>query len=101
MNQAELRMKAMYGVNREINGTYAQQLAVRCENGTFVGVETDGVLAFKGIPYAKPPVGKRRWKRPEKAASRKNIRKAASRKRPGKAASLKNTRKMARKNGTK
>ena len=28
-------------------------------------VENNNVVAFKGIPYAKPPVGERRWKAPE------------------------------------
>lgn len=28
-------------------------------------VENKNVVAFKGIPYAKPPIGERRWKAPE------------------------------------
>lgn len=34
-------------------------------NGIFIGTEDDGVTSWKGIPYAKAPVGSRRWKAPE------------------------------------
>lgn len=41
---------------------------VKCVNGTFVGmVEDNGVASFKGIPYAKAPVGDLRWKAPQPA----------------------------------
>ena len=45
--------------------TAAEAPAVKCYNGTFVGSEENGVLAFKGIPFAKPPVGELRWKAPQ------------------------------------
>ena len=39
------------------------KLAVKCNNGTFVGKETDELIIWKGIPYATQPVGKLRWKK--------------------------------------
>ena len=62
-------MQKLIGVNRVLTGKpYDTNLAVKCHNGTFVGTEKDGVRSYKGIPYAVPPVGTRRWKAPEPAA---------------------------------
>ncbi len=44
----------------------SQDSVVKCFNGCFVGyVEDNGVLTFKGIPFAKAPIGKLRWKAPQ------------------------------------
>lgn len=67
------RVRAMYGVNRKITGSYDQEHAVRCTNGTFVGKEQDHVLSFLGIPYAVPPTKERRWKRPAEAEEREGV----------------------------
>lgn len=37
---------------------------VRAPAGPIAGVEQDGLRVFKGIPYALPPAGERRWKPP-------------------------------------
>ena len=35
--------------------------------GVLVGREADGVRSFKGVPYARPPVGDLRWRAPQPA----------------------------------
>ena len=52
-------------LNSEITGDYDEVYAVKCVNGTFVGTEENGVASWLGIPYAKAPVGARRFKAPE------------------------------------
>ena len=38
---------------------------VVCENGIMLGQSEEGVVSFKGVPFAKPPTGKLRWKAPQ------------------------------------
>ncbi len=59
-------IRAQYGENKPItDGNYDKSLAVKCINGTFVGKKTDGLIAYKGIPFVgKQPVGEQRWKAP-------------------------------------
>ena len=47
------------------SSTLAQEMTtVDAPAGSLQGVEVDGIPTFKGIPYALPPVGGRRWQPP-------------------------------------
>ncbi len=59
------RIRASYGENREISGQPDPALSARCENGLFTGKRDGETLVFRGIPFALPPTGPRRWKKPE------------------------------------
>ena len=61
-------MKTIFLVTSLIFATnlMAQNTIVKTKNGTVEGThETSGVYAFKGIPFAAPPVGENRWKAPQ------------------------------------
>lgn len=69
-------MRSLYGENKVIVGDYDKSLSVKCRNGIFVGKENEGVIAYKGIPFAMPPTGERRWKAPEAPADSDEVREA-------------------------
>lgn len=60
------------------SATFGQQLSL--PSGTIRTGDRDaqGVLAFKGIPYAAPPVGKLRWRSPMLAAPWQGVRDATA-----------------------
>ncbi|MBF4470564.1 carboxylesterase/lipase family protein [Flavobacterium sp. HJJ] len=49
------------------SSTIAQSLTtqVQVKQGQLLGTAEDGLLVFKGIPFAKPPVGDLRWRAPQ------------------------------------
>ncbi len=47
--------------------TPAAAQEARIDSGALQGAAADGVTAFKGIPYAAPPIGPLRWHAPEAA----------------------------------
>ena len=50
---------------------------VHVESGVLQGADENGVLAFKGFPFAAPPVGELRWRAPQPAAPWTGVRAAA------------------------
>src|SRR5277367_1980749 len=38
-------------------------------SGRLGGYRRDGIVRFKGVPFAKPPIGPLRWRMPEPALS--------------------------------
>ena len=71
-----------------ISSSYAQVLQenktssntgqrVKTANGILEGtLEMSGIITFKGIPYAAPPIGDLRWREPQPVKNWKGIRKA-------------------------
>jgi para-nitrobenzyl esterase len=50
---------------------------IEIKNGKLQGVEEYGMLAFKNIPYAAPPVGELRWRPPQPAKNWQGVRDAS------------------------
>uniref|UniRef100_B0SWT0 Carboxylic ester hydrolase n=1 Tax=Caulobacter sp. (strain K31) TaxID=366602 RepID=B0SWT0_CAUSK len=56
----------------------AAQPVVHAPAGALRGVALDGLEVFKGVPYAAPPVGARRWAPPAEAPAWQGVRDAAA-----------------------
>ncbi len=50
---------------------------VKVDTGELQGVVDDGVVSYKGIPFAAPPVGDLRWRPPQPAARWTGVRQAS------------------------
>ena len=75
-SELEQRMAALYGENSIIQGDYPDSVAVEVSNGIFMGSCEDGLMAFKGIPYALQPTGERRWREPKPEPDSRLVREA-------------------------
>jgi para-nitrobenzyl esterase len=54
----------------------AQAPVVKVEGGRIGGAAADGVVSYKGIPFAAPPVGPLRWRAPQPVPSWKGVKPA-------------------------
>ena len=49
---------------------------VKIDSGAIAGSVSDGVLSFKGVPFAQPPVGPLRWRAPQPATPWTGVRRS-------------------------
>lgn len=61
-----------------ISASLTAQQTITIETGKLKGPAADGVVSFKGIPYAAPPVGDLRWRPPQSAARWSGVRDATA-----------------------
>lgn len=59
------RVQSLFGDNKELKENPDKEHSVKCLNGVFVPKVIDTVRVFKGIPFALPPIGNKRWKKAE------------------------------------
>jgi para-nitrobenzyl esterase len=63
-----------------LTAAYAQSplLQTKIDSGKLQGDSANGITAFKGVPYAAPPVGDLRWRPPQPAAKWSGVRQATA-----------------------
>jgi para-nitrobenzyl esterase len=52
-------------------------LVVKIDSGELQGVLADGVISFKGVPFAAPPLGELRWRPPQPVSKWSGVRQAS------------------------
>ncbi len=67
------RLQAAWGENRVLEAVPEGAPSAGCENGIFVGQKEGDVSVYRGIPFAAPPTGSLRWRRPEAPAPSREI----------------------------
>jgi para-nitrobenzyl esterase len=57
-------------------GTRLQPGMVKIDDGIIQGTSEDGLMVYRGIPFAAPPVGDLRWKAPQPVAKWEGVKQA-------------------------
>lgn len=57
---------------------FGQSPEVRIDSGAIRGSEADGVLSWKGVPFAEAPVGPLRWRAPQPVRPWRGVREATA-----------------------
>ncbi len=75
MDRRDFIKLALLSVSMVAALAWGQNPVVKVEGGMIQGVPSaaSGVTVFRGIPYAAPPVGDLRWKRPQPVAKWKGV----------------------------
>jgi para-nitrobenzyl esterase len=68
---------AIFSIDAQADAYNETRPIVEVSNGKLQGVEEHGMLAFKNIPYAAPPVGELRWRPPQPAQNWQGVRDAS------------------------
>ncbi len=63
-------------LKRDEKGRKTMDKVVETKKGALSGADMGTYAVFRGVPYAKPPVGKRRWQPPQKMEPWEGVRKA-------------------------
>jgi para-nitrobenzyl esterase len=60
-----VRLAIIGAIAVAFGGNAARPPVVTIDTGMLEGIDTAGVMMFRGIPYAAPPIGPLRWKPPQ------------------------------------
>ena len=72
-----LPIALLWGFSGAVQAANSHQAVITISQGALAGqVDAHGVRSFKGIPYAEPPTGDKRWTAPVAAGPWKGVRDA-------------------------